>query len=180
MEEEIWRPVVGFEGLYEVSSWGRIKSLGCGKHKFKERIMHPGKTANKGYLQVELRKEGKVYHCGVHRLVAQAFPDICGKWFEGCDVNHKDETPSNCRADNLEVCTRLYNINYGTGIQRRAKSQLNRKDCAKSIAQYTLEGTLITIYPSIAEAKRQTGACNILYCCKGIFKQSGGYIWKYA
>ena len=123
MIEEIWRPVVGYEGLYEVSSYGRVRSLdryvkGKGESYWlrKGRVLSPIKDTN-GYLLINLCCNGKPKTINVHRLVAQAFipnPDNL------LEVNHIDEDKINNRADNLEWCSRKYNINYGSrNIRRR-------------------------------------------------------------
>lgn len=102
---EIWRPVFEYEKLYEVSNYGRIKNSVTGK------ILKPIERPN-GYYQVSLCKDGKPKSHKVHRTVARAFPEICGEWFEGCDVNHKDENKKNNCALNLEVCSHRDNCLY--------------------------------------------------------------------
>lgn len=135
MTEEIWRPVVGYEGLYEVSSYGRVRSL----DRYDNRnCFRKGELMNFfygcGYLKVVFSKNGIVKKYLVHRLVAQAFipnPDNLPQ------VNHKDEDKTNNMVDNLEWCTAKYNINYGTSKERRIetlikigqyKTGLSRKD----------------------------------------------------
>ena len=95
MNNEIWRPVVGYEGLYEVSNFGRVKSLGntlkCSRFKGIVTIMKQ-EVSNFGYYRVSLRKDRKYKHWGVHRLVAIAFlpnPDNLPI------INHKDCNPKN-------------------------------------------------------------------------------------
>ena len=123
--KEIWRNVVNYEGLYMVSNLGNVKSLGNGNARNpnwqKERILKATKDI-KGYLRVDLYKDGKKKHYKVHRLVATAFlpnPDNLPQ------VNHKDEDKTNNRVDNLEFCSAKYNSNFGTRIQR--VSEKNRK-----------------------------------------------------
>lgn len=131
MEEvlEIWKPVVGYEGLYEVSNLGRVKSLdrivkGCYgsiAHK-KGKIISSG-IGSTGYCIVSLQKDGKGKSFGVHRLVAQAFipnPDNLPM------VNHKDEVKTNNNVENLEWCDCKYNCNYGTGIERCVNTKVER------------------------------------------------------
>ena len=109
--EEIWKPIEGYEGLYEVSSYGRIKSLeryrsnNGGIQLIKERIMKP--LDYNGYKNVLLWKNGSKKKEYVHRLVAKAFlsnPDNLK------EVNHKDENPSNNMVENLEWCSHRYNM----------------------------------------------------------------------
>ena len=123
MTEEIWRPVVGYEGLYEVSSYGRVRSLDryvkgrYGNYRLhKGKILSPAKDKT-GYLKVVLSCNGKSKTIKVHRLIAQTFilnPDNLP------EVNHKDEDKTNNRVENLEFCNRKYNCNYGSrNIRRR-------------------------------------------------------------
>ena len=110
MSEE-WRPIEGYEGLYEVSNTGRVRSLDRYCYRLhKGKVLSPAKDTD-GYLQVVLHCNGKQHQRKVHRLVAQAFienPDNLP------EVNHKDEDKTNNRVDNLEWCDRSYNINYGS------------------------------------------------------------------
>ena len=126
--EEIWKPVIGYEGLYEVSNLGRVRSVdrlvkySNGQiHLHKGRILSPGLVHKSGYLQVALCNNGKTQHKMVYRLVAEAFlPNIDNL----PQVNHKDENPFNNCVDNLEWCTIEYNINYGTRIQKVTETNI--------------------------------------------------------
>lgn len=105
MNNEIWLPVVGYDGIYEVSNFGRVKSNKFGK----ERILKPYNCH--GYREVDLRFNNKSKRCRVHRLVATAFmpnenPDV--KIF----INHKDGNRSNNHVDNLEWCTASENTEH--------------------------------------------------------------------
>lgn len=173
MDEEQWKPVVDYEGLYEVSNTGRVKSLNYNKTG-KERLLKTDKTGR--YLRVMLGSKNG--HFLVHRLVAMAFiPNPNNLPF----VNHKDENKFNNCVDNLEWCTAQYNRNYGTSIQRQIENQTNRKDCSKVILQYSIDGEFIREWPSGKEVQRQLGFAqtNISACCLGKYKQAYGYIWKY-
>lgn len=127
---EIWRPIKGYEGLYEVSNKGRVKSLERYSVKFghqKELVDEKPISLHKssaGYMVVHLSKDGERKSKSVHRLVAQVFiPNPQGLPF----INHKDEDPTNNHVDNLEWCTQKYNVNYGTAHKRaRATLKLNR------------------------------------------------------
>lgn len=100
---EMWKPISGYEGLYEVSNFGRVKSLKFGK----EKILTPGNY--KGYLSVQLCKDGKRKMMRVHRLVAEAFIPNPNKLET---VNHKDEDKTNNSANNLEWMSSVDNVAY--------------------------------------------------------------------
>ena len=117
MTEEIWRPIDGYEGLYEVSNTGLIRSLDRfvgNRNRIKGKILSI-KIEKNGYCSVALFKYGKMKRYLVHRLVAQEFiPNT-----EGLpQVNHKDEDKTNNRVENLEWCTAKYNINYGSRLNK--------------------------------------------------------------
>lgn len=167
--EEIWKNIEGYEGLYQVSNLGRVKSLKFGK----EKILKPVKNTF-GYLQVILCKENIQKHLYVHRLVAQAFiPNPLNL----PEINHKTEDKQLNYVWCLEYCDRKYNNNYGTHNERSANSRINHP--AKSRKVICVETNII--YPSSMEAQRQTGISqsNIISCCKGKYKSAGGYHWKY-
>ena len=122
MNFEEWKDIPGYEGLYQVSNTGKIKGLPrvtVQNQILQERILIPG-VINNGYLQITLHKNGEHKNFLVHRLVANAFIPNPKNLPE---VNHKDEDKTNCNSDNLEWCTRKYNINYGTHNQRSAESR---------------------------------------------------------
>ena len=123
MIEEIWKPVVGYEGLYEVSSLGIVRSLDRydSRNCFRKGRILKLNDNGRGYLDVQLCSNGKVKHHLVHRLVAEAFiPNP----YNLPQVNHRDENPSNDNVDNLEWCDAKYNINYGTGLTRAIDTKL--------------------------------------------------------
>lgn len=113
---EEWRDIPGFEGRYQASSFGRIKSLKWEAHPGIEKIL--GQWNVNGYRSVHIHKNGKRINYFVHRLIAISFPEICGEYFEGATVNHLDETPSNNFAFNLRWCTQAENNLYGNHIQK--------------------------------------------------------------
>lgn len=170
MINENWKVVVGYEGLYEVSDLGRVRSLNYNKTGVIQVMKH--KVNKLGYQSVHLSKEGKAKTLYVHRLVAQAFipnPDNLP------EVNHKDENPSNNRVENIEWCDRTYNNNYGSRNEKAAES------LCIPIIQYSKDGTIVALYNGVNDAERQTGVghSNITKCCKYIRKTAGGYIWRY-
>lgn len=175
--EEVWKDIKGFEGLYQVSNLGRVRSLdryvdyGYSIAYRKGKIMKAGKISN-GYMQVELTNGKKIIHALVHRLVAEAFiPNP----YNLPQVNHKDEKTSNNSVDNLEWCTSKENINYGTGIKRRSQK------LSVKVVKCDMNGNEIEEFSSIQEASRITriSAGNICLCCKGKREQASGFKWKY-
>lgn len=125
--EEQWRPIEGYERMYEVSNLGRVRSSDSynrlGRLHLKGRILRP-KIEPNGYLRATLFKEGKRKVFMIHRLVAQAFiPNP-----EGLpQINHIDEDKTNNRVENLEWCDGKYNMNYGTRTERGTKNSLQTK-----------------------------------------------------
>lgn len=178
MEGEEWRPIEGFEGIYEVSNMGRVRSL--------DRVIMIGGTQPYGYhgsvisqrytgriFTVTLNQGRKSKGFSVHRLVAKAFVD---GYFDGAEVNHKDEDPTNNRADNLEWCNNNYNKKYGTAKQRMIESR------SHPVLQCDMQGNLLHEYPTIKDAAAAVGMKydkTLRLCCQGLRGQAYGYIWKY-
>lgn len=168
MEQEIWKDIEGYEGLYQVSNLGRVR----GFVRVKGKILCYHTNAD-GYLQSELRKNGRKRKFYTHRLVAKAFLPNPNNFPE---VNHKDENKQNNRVDNLEWCTHAYNNTYGTLQKRSADSRL--KD---PILQYDINGNLIFCHISNRSIKEKFGEDNgsISQCCTGRINSYLGYIWLY-
>lgn len=174
-ENEIWRPIVGYEGLYEVSSTGRIRSVDRivfqqGRNQmYRGKIMMPYKN-NSGYYAIRLSKNNKKNNELVHRIVAKAFIPNPNNYPV---INHKDEVRINNNISNLEWCTYKYNINYGTARERLSEAN------GQKVAQYDLNGNLIKLYKSIKEAARVTGVCtsSINGCTLGKYYTGGKFIW---
>lgn len=164
--QEIWKDVKGYEGHYQVSNKGNVKSIKNGT------IMIPSITKF-GYKRLSLCKNGIVKNKVIHRLVAEAFVENPNNYDI---VNHKDENKLNNFANNLEWCDRKYNTNYGTCIARRSK----RKQ--RAVNQYDLNMNFIRRYESIKEASNGNYSLytHIGECCKGKHFSIGGYIWRYA
>lgn len=177
MEKEIWKDIAGYEGLYQVSNYGRVRSL--------NRIIHynrgydllcKGKIiglhiTNTGYYRAHLYNHQKCKKVFVHRLVAEAFiPNPNNHPV----INHKDENKLNNKADNLEWCTYSYNSQYGTAIKRRTKKT------TKLVYQYTLEKKLVRIWKSGVEAEKHGyNRSRITACCNGRSKTHCGYLWSH-
>lgn len=191
MTEE-WKPVVGYEGSYEVSSMGNIRSLdrfnGRGSW-IKGRPMKPAMN-QKGYMRVGLRLMGKQKYYSVHRLVAQAFvPNHDDK----PQVNHINENKTDNRVSNLEWVTNRENAVHGTKIQRTTANidyakkvantdyELIGRKQAKAVTATHLRSGEVLAFPSMREAQRNgfhSGA--ISRCCKGDLACYKGYVWEYA
>lgn len=155
--EEIWKDIEGYEGLYQISNLGRVKSLKTNK-------ILKYCISKTGYAYSSLTKNKIIKQKSVHRLVAKAFisnPDNLE------EINHKDENKLNNNVNNLEWCSHKYNMNYGT-----SRDKLKRK----IICIETNE-----IFNSFAEIKKQKNynITHICQCCKGKRKSSQGLHWKY-
>lgn len=163
--EEIWKDIKGYEGLYQVSNLGRVKSF------FKR-----GKILNLltgEYKRVVLYKNKQGKTCYVHRLVAEAFID---NPLNLKQVNHIDENKYNNIVNNLEWCTHKENMNHGTKQDRESKVKTKYK-----VLQYDLEGNLIKEWNNLREIVMNTDydKSNIMYCCQGKYKTAYGFKWVY-
>ena len=176
--EEIWKDIIGYEGLYQISSLGRVKSLPRSwsfKHwqdgsiitpTSKERLLKPH-VSKRGYYIVALSK-GKGHIKNIHRLIAQAFiPNPKNLKV----INHKDGNKLNNSIDNLEWCTQKENMQHAFNI-----GLVNTK---KPVLQYDINGNYITTWDSAREAKKALKIKNIEKCCYRERKHAGNYIWRH-
>ena len=173
LPNEVWADVRGYEGLYKVSTMGRVKNLITGK------IRKPWKNTD-SYLVVDLWKNGKRKMHLVHRLVAQAFLNpVAGK---DC-VNHLNEVKTSNHYSNLSWTTHKENLNWGTRNERARKALTNRKDQSKPVQGIDPDtGKVVVEFPSANEAGRNGyNQGNVSACCRGKygFKTHHGYIWRY-
>ena len=185
---EVWKPIKGYEGIYEVSSYGRVRSL---EHKARHKsrtgnefqVTYKGRirklyTNEEGRKFLVVKRNGKNASLKVHRLVAKAFiPNPDNLPF----VNHKDENPSNNHVENLEWCTHEYNVRYGTAIMRIRNTQLNR---AKAVLQLDKDGNVLGKFLSLERAAEAMGCCTQLIqrVCdnKPHCYTAKGYRWQWA
>ena len=186
LPNERWLPINGYEQSYMVSSYGRIKTIdrtltfSDGRiREYKSRIIRTHRI-NQHYYVASLSQNQRRLMKDVHRLVAEAFiPNPNG--FN--EINHKDENSLNNHVDNLEWCTRKYNLNYGGRNKRASASKMNHPSTSKPVVQMKPDGTVIQTFPSIREAARFLGNvkrdCNILRVCQGVNKTCFGYKWSY-
>ena len=173
MNNEIWKPIKGYEGLYEISDRGRVKRVrrktknGC---TLMDRILNPRKQKN-GYLSLALTKNSKIKSVLIHRLVAEHFvPNPENK----PEVNHKDFDRTNNNAENLEWCTHAENITFSREAGRY-------KVYKRKIIQYDSDKNKIKEWDSIKEAADSLGKGTTLIgkCCRGQRKSAYGYFWTY-
>lgn len=178
---EYWKDIKGYEGIYQVSNHGRVRSLNrtdsIGRI-ISGRILSYSLSGS-GYRQLALSKNDKVRYFQIHRLVAEAF--IPNPNNLPC-VNHKNENKTDNRVENLEWCDKRYNLNYGTAKDKLIQSLTNNPKTSRKIEQYSLNGDILKSYPSLREAERTTNVPhqNIHKCCIGKYRYAGGFVWKYA
>ena len=189
-KEEIWRDIhfiengieYDFRGLYQVSTDGRVKSLGNDKTK-KEKIL---KAKNRcGYEYVNLSKNGKRKNFTVHRLVAHMFLSNDNP-IEKIEVNHIDENKENNHISNLEWCTREYNMNFGTRNERVSKMMKGKNKGENSpnhgelIAQIDKDtDKILNLKYNMEYDRLEFNQGHISSCCRGKRKTHKGYTWKY-
>lgn len=167
---EIWKDVKGLEGKYQVSNFGRVKSLHYNQKNY-SKVLKP-QTNRCGYQTVNIGKKVRT----IHRLVAIAFiPNPK----ELCQVNHKDGNKTNNHVQNLEWCSVSENNlhAYRTGLKKATSDHLKKR-----INQYDKDGNFIKEWESTKEIERELGIhhSNITACCKGKLKTCGNYVWRYA
>ncbi len=209
---EIWRGIKGFEDLYEVSNLGRIRSLDRyvkhskgGLRLIKGSIKQlPPPNFKTGYVLTSLYKDGKSHSFSVHRLVAFAFPEICGEYFDGATVDHIDTVRNNNCANNLRWCTvsenHLNPITYErekANIQKAVAARKGKPAWNKGIELPNLTGenhwhsrkikqldknrNLVSVWANTRIAAQHLGilSSSIYNCLTGRSKTAGGFIWEY-
>ena len=171
MEEE-WRDVCGFEGKYQVSNLGNVKSLNYNRTG-KEKILRPREN-RWGYLLVCLSKEGECKWYKVHRLVLSTFSPC--ENMESLLVNHKDENKLNNRLENLEWCTYSYNNTYN-GRHKR----IGEKEAIPIVQLDPHTNKVVNVWGSSMAAERECGysTSGINQCCKGKRNTHKDYKWQY-
>lgn len=183
LPNEEWRDVVGYEGLYKVSNMGRVKMLprnvlaNKSQRIIPEHIIKQIET-QKGYLSVDLWNMNNRKRFMVHRLVLNAFN---GKNSDKKECNHKNENRKDNIYTNLEWISHKENINYGSRTEKQKVAMINHSRMSKPIVQYDLNGRFIAEYPSMRQAARELcfDMSNIKDCCKGRYKSTHGFVFKY-
>ncbi len=169
-DTEVWRDVPGYQGLYEASSLGNIRSNYCRTKNGK--IILSNKINRKGYVTICLYKNKKRFSTEAHRIVANTFmPSSDNK----LQINHINEIKNDNRICNLEWCTPKENLNHGSRNKRSAET------LSKSIDQLSMSGELIKTWTSMQEAGRNGyRPAEICLCCKGKRHTHAGYRWSYS
>ena len=186
---EIWKDIEGFEGRYQISNLGNVKSLRYGGRD-EVRNLVP-KVNNHGYEWVELFKNREKSYFQIHRLVAKAFiPNPTGLPI----VNHKDENIRNNCVDNLEWCTHEYNVRYSLERHRWDRKYGKKPDGwkgkygkygpykhNKAVAQVDKNGNIVKIWNCTREIQREENKSqwSIIQCCNGKRKTAYGYTWHF-
>jgi hypothetical protein len=189
---EIWKDIEGYEGLYQVSNLGRLRSF--------DRVVRHSKgvpfvktvrgrimsiiNLNRGYNRINLSVNNNRRSFFIHRLVASAFIENN----EGLpEVNHLNGIKTDNRAVNLEWCTSSENSRHAIliGLQKPTRPWQGKTGAlnpsSKPVLQFTKQGIVITEYASAHEAMRATGIdfSFIAMCCRGKCKTAKGFVWKY-
>jgi hypothetical protein len=181
-KKEIWKDVPDYEGLFQVSNKGRVKSK---KRQVRRGYKYQIKTVPEkiralsldkhGYYHLALSKNNKRKNFFVHRLVALAFLKNPKNYPV---INHIDGNKKNCCVENLEWASILQNNKhaYAIGLKKPSGNAIKYRP----VAQYTIEGIFVAKYKSITEAINKTKITNIWPCVnkKPKYKTAGGYIWK--
>lgn len=163
--EEIWKEVPGFEGLYQVSNYGQIRST---PRRGTTGGIMKGHIDKKGYINITLRKDGAQYTQKLHRLIAITFIPNPNNYPE---VNHKDENKQNNRVDNLEWCTTSYNHEYGTRTVRASTRCGKPIRCVETGIEY--QGA------KWASKELSIDSSGITKALKNLNRTCGGYHWQY-
>lgn len=188
--EEIWKDIPGYEGLYQASNLGRVRSLDREVFgKYDNIAVKKGKilTPRHRRAQVTLMKDGIRSYPLVSRLVYSAF---YGPIPDGMQVNHIDENPEKNNLENLNLMTPKENTNYGTGIERRAKTcskalkgkmTYETNPNAKPVYQYSVDGKFLNEYPCLKTAAESVNRdwTAIWQNIKHKTKTCAGYVWSY-
>lgn len=163
---EKWKNIMGYEGIYQVSSLGRIKST-----KGKEKILKP-RIFKRGYLGVALRKNGTTKQYYIHRLVAETF------------IANKDNLPQVNHINGLKCDNNIKNLEWISSSNNMKHAYINKltNGAKKQTLQYDLNGNFIKLWNSQTEASKATGIAHshINNCCRGKENSAGGFIWKYS
>lgn len=176
MIQEIWEPISGYEGLYEVSNLGNVRSVDRVvissrqvNRRLKGKLLSPS-INNRGYQYVNLVKGGRSKSVTIHKLVALAF--IPNPKDKPC-IDHINAIRTDNRSENLRWCSHRENQNFPIATSKRKVTRVN---------MYTKKGEFVKQFKSITDAEREIGVShsNICASCAGRRNEAGGFKWEYA
>lgn len=175
--QEIWKDIKGYEGCYQVSNTGKVRSLNYRQTKQMKELSC--RVNHKGYVDVHLSKNGKSKRIVVHRLVAQTFilnPKALPQ------INHIDGNKQNNNINNLEWCNNSENQKHAYEKGLKLKKIGVNNPGHKKLNQYDLQGNYIKTWDYIKQAGDSLNIpnSNIVKCCKKTYKTAGGFVWRYA
>ena len=185
--KEIWKDIPEYEGLYQASSLGNIRSIDRiiydknlkRSRNFKGKILKQN-IRNDGYLFVNLSKNGINKVVKIHRIIAKTFIKNSNNY--KC-INHINGNKQDNNINNLEWCTYSHNIKeaYKLGLKKPISIKGGKNKCSKIVNQYDLDNNFIKKWYCIKDASKKLKIkdSNISLCCKGKRNKAGGYIWKY-
>lgn len=184
---EIWKSIEGYEGKYEISTFGRVKSLSDKNGKKRELILKP-RIGKQGYLYLNLWENSKGRAKKIHRLVAETFLE---KPENAQCVNHKNCVKTDNRVENLEWCSFSYNAKHASQ-NGRLRNQCGKDNamfgkhgknnpCSKALLQKTLDGEDVAVWENSVIAAETLGFCrhSLTRCARGERKTAYKYIWEY-
>jgi hypothetical protein len=188
--EELWKDIKGYEGDYQVSNLGNVRSLRYGNNGPNQKgsgIKNLKQIINSaGYYVVNLYKDGKMKQHFVHRLVAEAFipnPNMLNE-IDHINTNRLDNSISNLRwvthKENINnPISSAYRLGKCIKTLRKLKGGLHHS--SKRVAQYTKDGVFVKVWDSMADVSRELGidSGSLTKACQGIQKSTGGFVWKY-
>lgn len=183
---EIWKDIAGYEGLYQVSNFGNVRSLNWRKRGIVQNLYL--KKQNRGYRHVELTKDGVRKAHTIHRLVAETFIPNPNNYPV---INHKDEDKTNNNAANLEWCTYQHNVKHSmllhpdrsfgchSGGNPNKGKPYSRMD---KVIQLSKDGLVLRVWDSLVSIKHEKGynEWSIGECCRGQRKSAYGFKWQFA
>lgn len=174
-----WKEIIGFPG-YQVNEKGEIVSLHYLHHNMTRKLKL--RKSRNGYYSVCLYKDGKAYSKLIHRIVAQTFIPNPNNFPQ---VNHIDGDKGNNNVSNLEWVSNSGNIKHAIRNNLISKERLINtteamsKNNRKAVLQFDIQGKFIARYNSAQEAALMNNLSNVSACCRGKYKTTGGYIWRY-
>jgi len=185
--QEIWKDIKGYEGYYQISNFGNVKSLKRKRYNHRlqkiieistEKFLKPF-ADKKGYLRIKLQSNTNKRTISIHKLVAQTFISNPNNYPQ---INHIDGVKTNNCVNNLEWCTCSYNVQeaFRLGLSKKGKNHFR----SKQVIQYDLNGNFIKKWDCVIDAinnlnLNKYASTGISLCCQGKCKTAYGYKWKY-